>query len=249
MVQSCLLIEDDLNTSRDVTETLKRNFPKLELIPVARTLAEAEERIEANDPDLVISDINLNDEVVFSLFQKYENISFKIIFITSYSKYAVEAFKFSALDFLQKPFEEEALVAAVTNALESLNREQFNLQLKTFYHNFNPEQKRKKLVLKNLEAIHIVEIDNILYIKSDNNYSTFYINDQRRIVVSKPLKFFDEQLSGQSFFRSHQSYLVNLYYAKTFHKQDSTLELTTGDQIAVSGTKANALLHKIDTLS
>ncbi|QNJ97627.1 LytR/AlgR family response regulator transcription factor [Constantimarinum furrinae] len=249
MAQSCLLIEDDVYTARDVMETLEENFPNLNLLPVAHTLAEAAKSLDNNAPDLVISDINLQDEVVFSLFQQYETIPFKIIFITSYSQYAVEAFRFSALDFLEKPFEDEALVAAVNRAITTINLEHYNLQLQTFFHNFNPEQKRKKLVLKNLEAIHIVEVGEILYIKSDNNYSEFYINDGRRIVVSKPLKLYDDQLGGQSFFRSHQSYLVNLHYAKTFHKQDSTLELTSGEQIAVSGTKVNALLHKIDSLS
>jgi two-component system LytT family response regulator len=232
-----------------IADTVRDHFTELEFLPIASSLLEAENHIEAYNPDIVISDINLQDDVVFSLFQKYEKIPFKVIFITSHSKYAVEAFKFSALDFLEKPFEDEALVAAVTKAIERVDLDQYNEQMRTFFHNFNPAEKKKKLVLKNLESIHIVEITDILFVKSDNNYSEFHITDGRKILVSKSLKVYDEQLRGFSFFRSHQSYLVNLEFAKTFHKQDSTLELLSGEHIAVSGAKVNALLHNLSELS
>ena len=158
MSQRCLLIEDDHFMAEMITDTLREHFPNLELVPVANTLSQAKEHITSYSPDLVISDINLQDEVVFTLFQQYDTIPFKIIFITSHSKYAVQAFKFSALDFLEKPFEDEALVQAVQKAIEHINMDQYNQQLKTFFHNFNPGEKKKKLVLKTLESIHIVEI-------------------------------------------------------------------------------------------
>ena len=104
-------------------------------------------------------------------------------------------------------------------------------------------------MLKNLEAVHIVPIEDILFVKSDNNYSEFHTTDGRKVVVSKSLKFYDEQLRSYSFFRSHQSYLVNLQFAKTFHKQDSVLELNSGEHIAVAGVKVQALLHKLAHLS
>lgn len=249
MKRKLLLIEDDHFMAEMILDVLKDNFSELELGPVATTLSEAESRLAEFEPDVVISDINLQDDVVFTLFQRFESIPFKIIFITSHSKYAVQAFKFSALDFLEKPFEDDALVSAVNKAIEHVDVDQYNAQLRTFFHNFNPGEKKKKLVLKNLESIHIVDIADIRFIKSDSNYSEFHINDGRKILVSKSLKLYDEQLRGFSFFRSHQSYLVNLQFAKTFHKQDSVLELYSGDHIAVSGAKVNALLHNLSELS
>ena len=245
MSLSCLVIEDDLRMQQHIVAVLREHFPEISSIHTASSLTEASERISSDTPNLVISDINLHDKEVFSLFKTFKTIPFKIIFITSYSKYAVEAFKFSALDFLEKPFEDEALIASVNNAIESINLEQYNKQLEAFFYNFNELQKNKKLVLKNLEAVHIVPIDAILYLKSDNNYTEVHTQDKRTIVVSKPLKFYDDQLKPYSFFRSHQSYLVNLNFAKTFHKTDSVLELTTGQHVAVSGTKSQALLHKL----
>lgn len=245
MSLTCLVIEDDQRVQAHVVTVLGSNFNEISTIVTASTLTEAKEQIERSAPDLVISDINLHNDEVFTLFKTFDTIPFKIIFITSYSKYAVEAFKFSALDFLEKPFEDEALIASVTNAISSINLEQYNQQLAAFFYNFNTLQKNKKLVLKNLEAVHVVAINDILYLKSDNNYTEVHTKDQRTIVVSKPLKQYDDQLKGYSFFRSHQSYLVNLNYAKTFHKIDSVLELSSGQQIAVAGSKTQALLHKL----
>lgn len=249
MAQTCLIIEDNPDTAKHVASVLKSEFDNLTVVGLAASLSEAELMLNQYKPELVISDINLQDDVVFSLFQNLEKIDFKLIFITSYNKYAVEAFKFSAIDFLEKPFEDEALVVAVQKAIESINVDHYNQQLQAFFHNFNPQQKQKKLVLKNLEAVHIVPIEDILYVKSDNNYSEFHTTDGRKVVVSKSLKFYDEQLRSYSFFRSHQSYLVNLQFAKTFHKSDSVLELKSGEHIAVAGVKVQALLHKLAQLS
>jgi two-component system LytT family response regulator len=248
-MHTCLIIEDDVFTANDVKDIVGENFKDIELLKPVETIGEAKFAIEQFKPDLIISDINLKDDVVFSLFKQYDSIPFKIIFITAYSKYAVEAFKFSALDFLEKPFGDQTLIDAITNALKIIDLEVYNKQIQTFFHNFNPEQKKKKLVLKNLEEVHIVSIDNIIYIKSDNNYSEFYCNDGRKIVMSKPLKLYDNQLQGYSFFRTHQSYLVNLNFAKIFHKKDSVLELINAQQIPVSHQKANALIHYLSTIS
>ena len=249
MAQTCLIIEDNPATAAHVAAVLQSEFDNLSIVGLAGSLSEAKTMLSQHKPELVISDINLQDDVVFSLFQSLETIDFKLIFITAYNKYAVEAFKFSAIDFLEKPFEDEELVLAVRRAIESIDLDHYNQQMQAFFHNFNPQQKQKKLVLKNLEAVHIVPIEDILFVKSDNNYSEFHTTDGRKVVVSKSLKFYDEQLRSYSFFRSHQSYLVNLQFAKTFHKQDSVLELNSGEHIAVAGVKVQALLHKLAQIS
>ncbi|HIB47411.1 MAG TPA: response regulator transcription factor [Flavobacteriaceae bacterium] len=245
MSLSCLVIEDDLRMQQHIVATVGAQIKEISTLQTASTLEEASQQLTHQIPDLVISDINLHDEEVFSLFKTFSSIPFKIIFITSYSKYAAEAFKFSALDFLEKPFDDSDLISAVNNAIAQINLDQYNKQLEVFFYNFNSLQKNKKLVLKNVEAVHIVPVAEILYLKSDNNYTEFHTVDARKIVVSKPLKQYHEQLKNYSFFRSHQSYLVNLNFAKTFHKTDSMLALTTGQQIPVAGSKSQALLHKL----
>ncbi len=249
MKHRCLIIENDAYSAKDVKSIVENHFDDISMLDPVDNIKSAKTAIDKYNPDLVISDINLKSSNAFSLFDQYETIPFKIIFITSYSKYAVEAFKISALDFLEKPFRDEDLISAIQNAMRLIDQEHYNKQLRTFFHNYNPKQTRKKLVLKNIEAIHIVSIENIIYITSDNNYSEFHINDGRKIVVSKPLKFYDEQLSSYLFFRTHQSYLVNLNSAKTFHRKDSVLELSNGTQVPVSSNKSSALIHYLSQMS
>lgn len=249
MIHRCLIIEDDLHTANDVKNTIVSHFDTIQILDITDNIIDAKQCIEDLKPDIIISDINLKDDTVFTLFKQYDPIPFKIIFITSYSKYAVEAFKFSALDFLEKPFSDDELIASVTNAISIIDQENYTTQIQTFFHNFNPEQKNKKLVLKNIEAVHIVSIEAIIYVKSDNNYSEFHIQDGRKIVISKPLKFYDDQLRSYTFFRTHQSFLVNLNFAKTFHKKDSVLELSNHLQLPVSINKAAALIHYLGQIS
>ena len=249
MMHKCLIIEDDLHTANDVKNTITTHFKNVQVLDIVDNIIDAKHIIENSKPDIVVSDINLKHDTAFVLLKQLASIPFKIIFITSYSKYAVEAFKFSALDFLEKPFDDEALIAAMTNALTVVDEENYNRQIQTFFHNFSPDQKKKKLVLKNIEAVHIVGVEDIIYIKSDNNYSEFHIQDDRKIVISKPLKYYDDQLHAFSFFRTHQSYLVNLNFAKTFHKKDSVIELSNHQQLPVSNNKSAALVHYLSQIS
>ena len=99
MAQTCLIIEDNPTTAAHVAAVLQSEFDDLTIVGLAGSLSEAETMLHQHKPELVISDINLQDDVVFSLFQSIETIDFKLIFITAYNKYAVEAFKFSAIDF------------------------------------------------------------------------------------------------------------------------------------------------------
>ena len=226
-------------------EVISTHFPDLQLFPEIHTLAEARMELVTRGPDLLITDINLQEGEIFELLQEIMPVSFRIIFVTAYSKHAVRAFRFSALDFLEKPFSDNDLVMAVRTALSELEAADYNQMLRAFYHNYNPATTNRKLVLKNLESVHVLGLEEILYLRSDNNYTEAHTLDDRKIVVSRPLKAFESQLGAHRFFRTHQSYLVNLDHIKTFHRKDHTLELTNGDHVAVSSKKAASLLARL----
>ena len=244
-MKQCLIIEDDLRTAEEISKVLKSEFPDLLLRPIIATADNAKEALVNDPPDLLITDINLGNQQIFDVLETVALGAYPIIFITAYSKHAVRAFKFSALEFLEKPFSEQALIEAVSNALDKMADDDYNRMLQTFFENFKSKENFGKLVLKNVDAVHIVSISSIEYLKSDNNYTEVHIDDGRMIVVAKPLKFYEKQLVHQSFFRTHQSYLANLEHAKTYHRKDSTLELNSGAQIAVSGSRASGLIDKL----
>lgn len=239
------IIEDDARMAQDIQEILFKSFPDLHLLPVATTAEEAEEALGSHPPDLLITDINLGDREVFSVLEKVSTGAYPIIFITAFSKHAVRAFKFSALQFLEKPFSDQELIEAVHEALDKIQKDDYHQMLQTFFQNYRSKERFDRLVLKNVEAVHVIPVKAIEYLKSDNNYTEVHIDDGRKIVVAKPLKHYEKQLLQQGFFRTHQSYLVNLTQAQTFHKKDSTLELQSGAQVAVSGSRSSALIEQL----
>ena len=139
--------------------------------------------------------------------------------------------------------------SAITNneKLEFLGDRVLGLVLsKTLLQNYENKDTPKKIVLKNSDAIHIVPINEILYAKSDNNYTTFLLTNNKNILVSKSLKVFDERLNSHNFFRVHQSYLINLQHITSFNKKNEEVILLEQHTIPVAQSRKKNLLDFID---
>ena len=144
-----------------------------------------------------------------------ENINFNVVFTTSHNKYAVDAFEYSALPYLLKPIERQKLLDSVNMAIN--NKSTFNSQLGVLENNLdNPEKIILALsVLGGLEFIHAAEI---IYCEADGNCSKIYLKDGSRFLSTKPLKFLTGLLPEKSFFRIHQSYIINVFYLKSYKR-------------------------------
>lgn len=245
---TCIIVEDDINSAKFVHKVIVSNFPEVSILATIASVKDAKKQLIELGPDFVVLDINLLDGDAFDLLSEIENIRFKILFITAHNKYAVEAFKFSALDFLLKPLSPKTLIASVKKIIDELQNEQYHNQLEVFFHNFKTSGMDKKLVLKNLDAVHIVDLTDVSYVKSDNNYSTFFLSDGRKILVSQTLKSFHEKLANHYFFRCHQTYLVNLNNIRSIDKKNDTIELSTGDVLPVAQSKKKVLIDFLDRL-
>lgn len=243
---TCIVIEDDISSSNFIANILHKNFPELRILATLKSVLRAKEQLPILDPDFVILDINLQDGNAFSLLRELDAINFKILFVTAHNEYAVEAFKFSALDFLLKPIYPDDLVRAVNKVISDLQNQQYHDQLEAFFHNFNEQNPQKKLVLKNLDATHVINTAEIVYVQSDNNYSNFILNDGQEILVSKTLKSFEEKLKSQHFFRVHRSYIINLAYVSGFDKKNDKVTLSNDLSIPVSQRKRKALVEFLD---
>ncbi|MFC5044735.1 LytR/AlgR family response regulator transcription factor [Aquimarina hainanensis] len=244
---SCIIIEDDHGTRDMIRELLERSFDDIKIVAEASEIEEAKKKIISYQPDFVILDINLKDGNSFELLRSFENIQFKIIFVTSFSTYAIEAFRFSAIDYVMKPFDPQVLLQAVEKVQKEHQNEQYQLQIRSLLDNLQPSGD-KKIVLKNADAIYVVPLAEIIYAKSDNNYTTFFTKDQREILVSRSLKRYEEDLKNHSFFRVHQTFLINLAYITSFYKKREEVILDQKHAIPVAQSKKKALLHIIDTL-
>ncbi len=247
---SCVIIEDDTVAAAMAADILQSNFSEIQVLATIPDIKTAKEQLVHLQPDFILLDVNLSDGDAFTLLSALDHIPFKIVFTTSFDTYALEAFKYSALDYVLKPYAPEDLVGAITKVLAQLKKENYGDQMATLFHNMKTQNLQdKRLVLKNLDVIHIVTVSDITHIQSDNNYATFYLNDGKDIVVSKTLKFYEEQLKGQRFFRVHQSYLINLKYIASFDKRTDTVLLHNGVSLPVSKSKKKHLFDYLKNLS
>ena len=246
---SYILAEDDPAAATMVQDIMHAHFPEVTLVNHVQSVTSAHAAIMAKVPDFVILDINLKDGDAFTLLRQLDSLPFKIIFVTAYDRYAVEAFRFSALDYVLKPYTPAELVAAVAKVIHELARQDYYQQMQAFLHNFDSRTSARKLVLKNLEAVHVVDVANIVYVQSDSNYASFFLTNQPKIVVAKTLKCFEERLREQRFFRIHQSYLVNMNHVRSFDKHNDILLLSDSVSLPVAQSKKRILVHYLDQLS
>ncbi len=245
---SCIIVEDESAAAEMARAIITKNFPNISISAIASSLKQAKVAIAKSVPDFVVLDINLEDGDAFELLRHFDSIPFKIIFVTSHDAYAVEAFKFSALDYLLKPYTPQELIHAINKVLSQLGEDRYHLQLDTLLENYDNRNAGKKIILKNLEAVHVVPIADIISVSADNNYSLFNLSDGREIFVSKTLKSFDEKLRPHGFFRIHQSHLINLDSITTVDKKNDKVVFTNGKELPISQEKKKMLLNYLDGL-
>jgi two-component system LytT family response regulator len=245
-----LVVIDDVQNARDVISTIvKKHCKRIDVTGVADGVKSGIELIKKHKPQIVLLDIEMHDGTGFDLLNKLKPIDFKVIFITAYEEYALKAFKFSALDYILKPIDSNELIAAIEraeNALEQGNTQNLDV-LEGNYLNTNKES--KKLILKTSDSIYAVSIKDIVRCQAEENYTTFFLHNGKKILISKPLKEYDELLSAYGFFRTHQSHLINLDYFEKYKKADGGYAvLKDKSSVPVSSRKKEVFLQTINQL-
>ena len=146
------------------------------------------------------------------------NRDFKIIFITAHEEYALEAIKYRAIDYVLKPIRVNEIVNAITKAMKTVGHRYSSMVFEAYQTKDNNYLKQKKIILKTMNSIYSVNVNDIIRLESDGNYSKFFLNNGQKILVSNILKEYEELLHEYGFFRTHQSHLINLEYLVQFKK-------------------------------
>jgi two-component system LytT family response regulator len=246
-----VIIVDDEKKARETIRNIIRLYcQNVEVVAEAANIKAAAAEIASIKPDLIFLDINMPGGTGFDLLKQLPKIDFKIVFITAYEEYALRAFKFSALDYLLKPINPDELIAAIANAQAAIEKENFNTKLHSFLENIDTIKKEvKKIVLKTSETIHIISVQDIIRCESERNYTTFFLNEGKKIVTSNTLKEYDEMLSPYRFFRIHHSHLINIDYVISFEKKEGGYFLMKDKScIPFSAGKKEILLTLIERL-
>lgn len=241
-----LIIDNEPDIADGLAELLSLFCPTITKVKIENTIAGGIHAIESFEPDVVFLDVELNEGTGFDLLKQLKEIRFQLIFITAHDKYALNAFRFSAIDFLVKPIDPEALQIAVERAQSGLQKNEIIKQLEVIKEQPS-NAKDKKLVLKDSDAIYFVRIDTILYCQADGPYTTFFIENAPKIIVSKNLKEYEDLLEPFGFERTHHSYLVNLNKVIRFDKKEGgTLVLEGNHHVFLSIRKKEQVLKKLE---
>lgn len=198
-------------------------------------------------PDLLFLDMQIHDKTGFDFLKQVNDINFDVIFTTAYEKYAVQAFKFSAIDYLLKPVDGDELRNAVTRLEERMHKTETAKKIDALFNNMKATQSAtKRIGIPTVNGITYVSVGDIIRCHSDINYTTFFLLDNKKITVAKTLKEFEEMLSDYNFFRVHNSHLVNLALVKSYHKgKGGYIIMQDNSEIEVSTRRKEDLLKKL----
>lgn len=243
-----VVVEDEKKSRDSVVSILKSYCHDVTAVHEASDVATGLSTISEILPDLLILDVSLGDGTSFDMLEQLNHRDFKIIFLTAFEQYAIRAIKFSALDYLIKPVNPKELIEAVVQAAKSLGKDQTELKLNALLANIHSISKEvKKIVLKTAESIFLVNVQDIIRCEADDCYTTFFLSDGKKILVSRTIKEYEEMLGDYGFFRPHQSHIINLYYIERFDKHSGgTIFMKDGSQIPVSSRKRDSLLKIFD---
>jgi len=245
-----IIIEDDQNSRDFLQEMLTEHFKNVELVAVCKTADEGKTAIEVCHPDLVFSDVELENTSAFDMLQQINTIDFEVIFTTGYEKYAIQAIKFSALDYLLKPFSLSDLTGALNHYLQKQNKKQSARQFETLFYNLRHIQRgSKKIALPTSNGLVMIPLNEVIRCQSELNYTIFFLNNKKKIVISKTLKEYDEMLSEFDFVRVHNSHLINLHHVLNYTKgEGGTITMSDGSEVDVSRRKKEEFLTKIASM-
>lgn len=206
------------------------------------------EMIASFDPDLVFLDIEMEDGTGFDLLRQLDQPGFQLIFTTAHNQYAIQAFKFSAMDYLLKPIDPTELTNSLDKARAAFRKADLNNQLAVLMQQLNTKPVTdRKIVLKDIESTYFVKIADILFCEAGGTYTKFYLDGADPILVSKNLKEYEAILEPHGFLRSHHSYLVNPDKIKMYDKTDGgALVLVSGHSIPVSQRKKEMILQILE---
>jgi two-component system, LytTR family, response regulator len=241
---------DDEDDARYTLRSLLLQEDSLFNIQEANGVTKGLQLIREYKPALVFLDVMMRDGTGFDLLKQLPAIDFKLVIVSGHNEFALQAFRFSAIDYLVKPVDQDELHETLTR-VKATTSQPWQQMMDVLKQSIQPTKETdRKIVLKDMNAVYVVSVSSIIRCEASDNYTTFYLTDQSPIIVSRPLKEYEELLSPLKFFRAHQSHLINLNHLQQFNKREGgSIKMKDGSEVPVSSRKREALLVELTKLS
>jgi two-component system, LytTR family, response regulator len=215
-----IIIDDEQDSVEFINSIVDEYCPNVEIIGKAYSVADGTLLLKSEKPDLVFLDVEMPDGTGFNLLENFSEKDFNVIFITAFNHYALQAIKYSAIDYILKPINIKEFVEGVEKVNKFVKPENnISRSFSALMENLQASMP-VKIAVSSSDGIEYIETNEIVRLRSDRSYSTIYLNEGREILVSKNLGEFQELLIGRNFFRAHNSHLINLMYVKKYIRSD-----------------------------
>lgn len=240
-----IIVEDEIHNRAALKNLIEEFCDDVNVAGSAETVTEAVDLIHKIKPDIVFMDIELQTGTGFDVLAQVQDLNFDVIFTTAFEHYAIKAIKFSSLDYLLKPIDVEELQGAVNKARIRLRESSQRQQLEVLLANMNGNS-MKKICLATADRIEFVKVNDIIMCEASGSYTNVYLNDKRKIIVSRHLKEYETLLSEENFMRVHNSFLINLNEVKQFVKSDGGyIVMNDNYQVSISPKKRDEFFAKM----
>lgn len=239
-----IILEDEVHSAELLEHLLKKHCPELNVVGVYTDSKSGLLALKTQPPDLLFLDIEMPVLNGFDLLNMLAPLSFKVIFTTAYDKYAVRAFKYSAMDYLLKPIDISELKQAVekVNRQASLSEEQL-----AFFNQYKTErQPLERLGISTVEGISFIEINSIIHCSAQGSYTDIFLSNGQKILISRHMKDTEEILIPAGFMRIHHSHLINLKCVKQYLRgEGGEVIMSNGNRLPVARSKKELFLKRI----
>lgn len=235
-----LIVDDEPISQKHLNSILSQYCPDLDIVGFAGDSTEALEKIILEKPALVFLDIELGGESGFDVLKKCASKNFEVIFVTAHNQFGIDAVKAHAFDYILKPINKVELLLAVENVIKCI-------RATTIPSTPLKEKSSSRISIPTMEGITFIELNDIMFIEAEGRYSKFYLNNNAKIVASKNIGEFENELEHKGFARIHHSYMVNLYFVEKYIKgRGGYVVLKNGKTLEVSIRKKDDFFDKLE---
>ena len=240
-----VIVDDEPKAIQSLIWELSNFSQEIEVMASFTDPDEALIYLDLNTPDCLFLDVQMPTIGGFQFLEKLKNTDFAVVITTAYDEYAIKALKHEAIDYLLKPIDSDDLRESIVKIKKYNDRNINSVKLEQILTNFNSQFDKKRITINTDGKLLFLDVDDIIYIESDGNYSTLFLQDQKKIVLTKKLKEVDAILPEHYFFRIHNSYIINLNKIKAFIKNEGYVIMDSNHKIPVARQRKSDFLEKL----